>query len=161
MSETVSCQPVNHSLSLPQPGCWKLYLTLSSPSSSSSSSSLSSSSSPPHLIHSRPSPSRGYRSAGVIEVGGAFTMRRGSACSGCIFQRANRCRLLFSPSKLLVHTDKQGERGDVGRRRGVSDKRVISSFLFSSLPRLSLLSSLDSLLGLRVKHRRGRERWKE
>lgn len=90
-------------------------------------------------------------------------MWRGSGCLGCIFQRANRYRLLFSPSKLFVHTDKQGEKRDVRsrgrRRRRVSDMRVIYlSFLSFLLPRLSLLSSLDSLPGLRVKRKGGRGR---
>lgn len=99
-------------------------------------------------------------------------MRRGSACLGCIFQRANRYRLLFSSSKLFIHTDKQGEKGDVRsrgrRRRRVSDMRVFFFFQFLSfsLLRLSLLSSLDSLLGLRVKLgregvRKGEKRQKE
>ncbi len=105
---------------------------------------------------------RGYRFAGVIEVGGAFTMRWGSGCLDCIFQRANRYRLRLSPSKLFIHTDKQGKKGDVrsrGRRRRVWVTWELSFVPFFSLPHLSLLSSLDSLLGLRVKHGRGRRRW--
>lgn len=58
----------------------------------------------------------------------------GSGCTSCIFQRANQYQLLFSPSKLFIHTDKQGEERDVRsreRRRGVSDMRAaFISFLF-------------------------------
>lgn len=111
---------------------------------------------------------RSYRFAGVIEVGGSFTMRRGSGCSGCIFQRANRYQLLFSPSKLFIHTDKQGEKGDVRRRgrwRGVSDVRELFFFSLSSFPRLSLLSSPDYLasgsdsgeMGREVERRKSRD----
>lgn len=79
----------------PLQGCWKP----SSPSSSSSSG-------PPHLRGSRASPSRGL-SIRRCDRGGRCVH---NAARVCIFQRANRCRLLFSPSKPLPHTDKQGAR---------------------------------------------------
>lgn len=147
MSDTVLCQPVNHSLSdsahhssflrktgrnLPHPLLLLLFLILLvfllKPSAPTSLPAL--------LSICRCD--RGGRC--VHNAAGVWLL-------GCIFQRANRYRLLFSPSKLFIHTDKQGEKGDV-RSRGKEEEEEKSerpesfSFLSFSLPRLSLLYPL-------------------